>query len=201
MPGRRLFVEGLRDVSFIAELCSRHGSEINRNEIEHGGSLDEALARFGVAIKAGSYDAVGLIIDADSDARRAWAKAKGRLKDFRKLPNQPPGDGYCGEANGRRVGIWIMPDNAAAGNMERLAAYMVPQGDELMPVAQRVVAELPLPRRFKPADSPKAEIHTWLAWQREPGLTIGGAVRSRYLDANCPEAILFVRWIKSLYAI
>ncbi len=201
MPGRRLFVEGLQDVSFIAELCSRHGIEISSKEIEHGGSLDQALANFGLAIKAGSYDAVGLIVDADTDARNAWTRAKGRLKDFKKLPNQPPSDGYYAEANGCGIGIWIMPDNVAAGNMERLAAYMVPSGDTLMPHAQKVVADLPVPRRFKPADCAKAEIHTWLAWQKEPGLRIGTAVRSRYLNANCPEAKAFVSWIKRLYAI
>ena len=201
MPGRRLFVEGLQDVSFIAELCSRHGIEIDDREIKHGDGLDRALANFGLAIKAASYDAVGLIVDADTDARKAWTRAKGRLKDFRKLPNQPPGDGYCAEANNCRIGIWIMPDNAAAGNMERLAAYMVPKGDALMPLAQEAVAKLPAPRRFKPADCAKAEIHTWLAWQKEPGLRIGGAVRSRYLDANCSEAIVFVNWIKRLYGL
>ncbi len=97
------------------------------------------------------------------------------------------------------VGIWIMPDNTTAGLLEHFAAALIPEGDPLWPRAQQSVDDIPLAQRlFKEATLPKAKIHTWLAWQSEPGSKMGGAIARKYLDPIAPAAILFVAWIRRM---
>ena len=40
----------------------------------------------------------------------------------------------------------------------------------------------------------KAVLHTWLAWQKEPGLPYGTAIRARYFRHDSPVAECFVKW-------
>jgi hypothetical protein len=43
-----------------------------------------------------------------------------------------------------------------------------------------------------------AHIHTWLAWQADPGTPMGLAITKKYLDANAPSAANFLRWVDRL---
>ena len=52
---------------------------------------------------------------------------------------------------------------------------------------------------LKPLDEPKAVIHTWLAWQKEPGRPFGTAITARFLDPNVPEVDVLVAWLKRLF--
>ena len=45
----------------------------------------------------------------------------------------------------------------------------------------------------------KAEVHTWMAWQRVPGSTLGAAVNSKILGCDSPQALGLLEWLKSLY--
>lgn len=45
----------------------------------------------------------------------------------------------------------------------------------------------------------KARIHSWLAWQREPGKQLHEAVAHRTLDARSPQAGPFVDWFRRLF--
>jgi hypothetical protein len=53
--------------------------------------------------------------------------------------------------------------------------------------------------RFSKLDEPKAVIHTWLAWQEEPGRPLGTAITARYLDPHVPEVDVLVAWLNRLY--
>lgn len=205
MPRRRLVLEGLRDLSFVIELGSQHGFEVSRPDIAQCEGIDNAFADFELAIKSKSYDRIGLVVDADADAKAAWARAVGRMRNAglrQRFGASIRTEGARIETDGvpSRIGVWIMPDNASAGDMERLASFMIPRGDALWDRARDAVAGLPNPRRFRAKDSTKAEVHTWLAWQLEPGLGVGAAVRSKYLDPACNEAAAFVDWLRWLWA-
>ena len=54
---------------------------------------------------------------------------------------------------------------------------------------------------FAPQDQIKATLHTWLAWQKEPGLPYGTAIKAKYFGNNSPVAMDFVSWFKILFAI
>ena len=45
----------------------------------------------------------------------------------------------------------------------------------------------------------KAVLHTWLAWQEEPGLPYGTAIRARYFRHDSPVAECFVRWFRRVF--
>ena len=45
----------------------------------------------------------------------------------------------------------------------------------------------------------KAQLHTWLAWQEQPGTPLGLAITNRYLDANAPHAQKLMDWIRQLF--
>lgn len=45
----------------------------------------------------------------------------------------------------------------------------------------------------------KAVLHTWLAWQEEPGLPYGTAIRARYFRHDSEVAECFVRWFRRVF--
>lgn len=51
------------------------------------------------------------------------------------------------------------------------------------------------------AHQPKAHIHTWLAWQEEPGTPMGLAITKRYLNADAPYVQQLMDWISRLFDI
>jgi hypothetical protein len=54
-------------------------------------------------------------------------------------------------------------------------------------------------KRFSSRGESKAIIHTWLAWQKEPGKPLGTAITARYLDPGVAEADVLVSWLKQLF--
>ena len=42
-------------------------------------------------------------------------------------------------------------------------------------------------------------MHTWLAWQEEPGIPLGLAVTKRYLDVDHVLARQFLQWLQRLF--
>jgi hypothetical protein len=93
-----------------------------------------------------------------------------------------------------------MPDNELEGILEDFVAFLVPTGDSLWPYAKECVQQIP-DRRFGLHQQSKADIHTWLAWQAEPGRPLGLAIQSRYLDPNAPHAQKLVGWLRRLFEI
>ena len=93
-----------------------------------------------------------------------------------------------------------MPDNQVTGILENFLRFLVPHPNALFDYVRRSVANIPASeRRFKLLKEPKAIIHTWLAWQREPGMPPGNAITARFLDPNVPEVDVLVSWLKRLF--
>ena len=53
---------------------------------------------------------------------------------------------------------------------------------------------------YPDGDVRKAVLHAWLAWQQEPGLPYGTAIRARYFMHDSPVAARFVAWFRRLFA-
>jgi len=93
-----------------------------------------------------------------------------------------------------------MPDNQLPGILEDFIGFLVPQGDLLWTRAADCLKSIPLEqRRFTSAKQAKAHIHTWLAWQEEPGTPFGSAITKRYLDADALHAQKLMNWVKRLF--
>jgi len=79
---------------------------------------------------------------------------------------------------------------------------LIPEKDKLWPRSQDAVEQIPESERlFPPQHLMKAQIHTWLAWQKEPGKPMGLAIKKKYLSGNAPHAQLLMEWIKQLFEI
>lgn len=93
-----------------------------------------------------------------------------------------------------------MPDNTVAGMLEDFVAALVPDGDQVMPAAKEAVANaVAIPAPFKGIHIAKAEIHTWLAWQDEPGTPLGLAITKKYLNPEAESAASFLKWLHDLF--
>lgn len=157
--------------------------------------------------------AVGIVLDRDLDLPeqlRPWPSLRHHI--VKVLPNLEatlpkeigplPTDGVIVPfGRDRRLGVWLMPDNTNLGMLETFVKQLVPTGDRLLARAELTVNAIPAEdRRFRHKVD-KACIHTWLAWQEEPGIGMGTAIRSLYLKAEAPAAIRFVSWLERLVAL
>jgi hypothetical protein len=93
-----------------------------------------------------------------------------------------------------------MPDNTVPGMLEDFCRLLIPTNDPLWIRALRAVQAIPESERlFSVQHAAKANIHTWLAWQEEPGKPIGQAITKKYLDADAPHALRLIAWLRSLF--
>lgn len=199
-----LLVEGRDDEHVVYALLNVHAVPECFKVIEHGG-VDSLLKALPVRLKESDVTRVGIVIDADEDAGRRWQAVVRTLNDvgYDWVPAAPAAGGTIVASGGvalPAVGVWIMPDNTLPGSLENFVQFLVPPGDSLLAHAKRCVAGLPARTQLFPdVRRPKAEIHTWLAWQEEPGTPLGLAVTKKYLDGECEAAGAFIAWIKRLF--
>ncbi len=93
-----------------------------------------------------------------------------------------------------------MPNNQGPGSLETFLATIrspaAPQ-PELWKKSISTVASIEH-RLFAEKDSAKAELRTWLAWQKEPGASSGLAVAMDCFDLTHPLAVSLADWFRRL---
>jgi hypothetical protein len=155
-------------------------------------------------LKAAALAAVGLIFDADEPEDGRWETVARYCRSFAPdLPNEPRVDGWITESTiegGPRFGVWMMPNNQSRGYLETFLEVLVPD-HELWSYADEVVTgALERGARFNAKrHRDKAKIHSWLAWQEEPGKQLHEAVAHRALEPTSPHAAPFVDWFRRLF--
>lgn len=209
----RLWVEGRDDQHALMHLLTRHGlvyeegrpsgglPEIRRSDPEGREGVLESMdaIRFCTAGQA-----MGFVLDANRSLDGCWQSVRDRLGavGVAGLPSAVPSDGYVGESTEyqARVGVWIMPDNAVEGALESFLETLISDGDAVYRHARKATGVAKgLGARFREIDTAKANLHAWLAWQKNPGRPYGVAVRSEYFGHDSPEARAFVGWFRRLY--
>lgn len=200
----RLIVEGRDDQWSIIELTTRHGWDWNSPAphfpyLDNAEGVEKALEALNVAVR--SYERVGIVVDADIVPTNRWNQIRARLApEGITLPDAPEPGGTVIHADGKHVGVWLMPNNQSPGKLEDFLAILVPPGDacwEWAGDAARGAADGGA--AFAEVDFIKAHIHTWLAWQREPGLPFGTAIRAATFAHDAALATAFVDWMTRLY--
>ncbi len=95
-----------------------------------------------------------------------------------------------------------MPNNELPGMLEHFCRFLVPHDDYLWEYAESIVQQvMQVDCRFPQPHVVKAQIHSWLAWQDEPGKPLGQAITKKFLDAQAPYAQQFILWIRRLYGL
>lgn len=94
-----------------------------------------------------------------------------------------------------------MPDNQSPRAIEDLFLQLISEENYHLQRAKAVVAELIAEGQnlFSKTSSNKAETHTWLAWQEEPGKSMGLAIKSNWLNTEHPLAARFADWFSRLF--
>lgn len=202
---RVLMVEGLDDEHVVKHICGQR----NLGEIEsihkYGGK-DQLLEGIGPRLKESDISALGILLDADTDLVARWQAVSDRLRHagYASVPSDPEPSGTVipppTDSLLPRVGVWLMPDNRVPGILEDFLRFLVPDGDPLFIHVEKSLNAIPFAhRRFNELRKPKAMIHTWLAWQEEPGRPFGQAISARYLDPHLPAANHFAVWLSRTF--
>lgn len=206
MSARRiLLVEGTDDKHVIMHICGNRGVQ-KLDEIAPQESVERLLDNFPVRLKESDLEVLGIVLDADTDLHGRWESLRHRLTQagYTGVPELPAPNGTILPAPPNtllpRFGVWIMPDNQSKGILEDFLHFLVPTGSLLFEHVKSSVASIPEgERRFSQVAEPKALIHTWLAWQQEPGKPLGTAITAKFLDANVGQVDILVGWLKALF--
>lgn len=201
-----LLVEGTDDEHVLKHLCGNRAVPKLDDVKSHGG-VEQLLESFPVRLKASEDgDIVGIVIDADTDLASRWQSLRGRLLEvgYQNVPDVPAPEGTILDPPADtllpRVGLWIMPDNQTKGILEDFLRFLVPENSGLFRHVKSSVASIPEgERHFSQLAEPKALIHTWLAWQKEPGKPLGTAITAKYLEPNVAEVDVLISWLHRLF--
>ena len=220
IENRILFVEGADDQHTIWAICEHFKIEetfsveipdskgkINKkarpNEL---GGIDNVFKATESNLEAAAYavERLGIVIDADENLEKRWKRVKNILenagyKDLPELPN--PNGTIIKQDYLSTFGVWIMPDNQLRGMLEDFLSFLVPPNDKVWTKAiksSKEVLEME-EETFSEIHLSKAQIHAYLAWQKEPGKPFGTAITAKYLQADNPHCEKFVEWLKRLF--
>lgn len=200
---QRLLTEGINDCYVIAALCEHYG--ISENFVLNNcGGDDKALKKFGALLATESIKTIGLVLDADNPSLKAkWQKFQSILRKARIdcVHNEPHMNGTIIPATSEhpKIGLWLMPDNNIDGMLEDFCINMA--NPEAINFAQDCVSKAQQQNytSFIENHHSKAIVHTYLAWQEEPGQPLGQAITAKILNPTNPSASTFANWLKVLF--
>ena len=201
----KLLVEGNDDQRVVWAICEKYSVSQTFDVIDSG-SNSEVLKRLPLDLKSEAVKTVGIVLDADQNLQKRWQSLRDSLQHYGyKLPEQPnphgfthlPHDIYPG------IGIWLMPDNLQSGMLEDFVRLLIRPDDLLNPFVEQILSQIEAEKirnRYDPdLHRAKAYIHTWLAWQKDPGTPMGLALTKTYLDHNTDLCLRFVNWLNLLF--
>ena len=203
----RLFVEGVNDLHVVSSLCENHKLTENFN-IEACGSDKNVIRQFKIAItNPAVYQRIGIMVDADNDVKGRWMQLVDILMKSGKYDCENlelPLDGlvlYPLNSCDAIIGIWIMPNNNLEGMLEDFVLQLVSSENVLMQKPESTLSELEAEeiQQYKRVHRSKAKVHTFLAWQDEPGRPMGQAITARVLNPEAEQARVFIDWLNKMY--
>ena len=197
-----LLVEGTNDCHVVMALC-----EVYKVPETFGiyacGNDDRVLKRLNALIsQANLPKKIGVMLDADGEVANRWESIKAKLRAYNyEFPDPPEPSGTIIEGNSirPRLGIWLMPNNQTSGMLEDFCVDMMAPGSKEYVTNTVVHAQQNGFCTFKGVHFSKAVVHTYLAWQDEPGCPLGQAITKRSLQPDTKIAIVFTEWLNRLF--
>lgn len=216
---QQLLVEGQDDQHVVWHLCEQHGLP-ERFEVttpgpeEEQGGIQPLLDDIPVRLRLPTLRTLGIMLDADTNAEGRWQIVRDALPEPLRSATPPilVENGWVAEpidfiGTTIRIGIWLMPGGGARqGMLEDFALQLIPTDDSLLIKATTILDEVESlevanAQRYSSTHRSKALIHTWLAWQKNPGRPMGTAIKAGYLRHDAPLALAFVAWLRHLFAL
>ncbi len=207
-----LLVEGKNDLHAVVSLMRRHmdwPDQPDRRpvEIKEKEGIESILAPGYITaeIKSAVTKRLGIIIDADRSVVSRYDQIRNSVgSEFSEFPQEMPESGLIlDRSDGKRLGLWIMPDNRSDGTLETFLRYLVPErSNSLWNFAEESAnSAREHGASYRDVDQLKSQLHTFLAWHDPPGLPFGTALHSRVLDPTSIHAAGFVAWFRGLYGV
>ncbi len=197
-----LLVEGDDDCHVVWALCEKH--EVPETFCVYDcGSDDKLLSSLNALIQRPEKEIIGVVIDVDKpDIESRWQSIRDKLKNYPYVfPDAPEPDGTIIESveDKPRLGFWLMPNNIDSGMLEDFCRQLAPAN--AIAFAEHCVTEAKekLLTPFKDVHRSKAVIHTYLAWQGEPGRPLGQSITAKALESETEIAKTFASWLNRLF--
>ena len=214
--------KGINPRKINLHFCNKMTVPLDISPCEESDNDDKATAtlkKFQAKIIDANSKIVGLVLDNDGSNRsiqihevicrvKKERKKKANIDICWKLEQNynilTPGGFIAEPANldTPRIGCWLMPDNKNSGMLETFLATLIPEKrhglyGHAKEATQKAKKNFEAP--YKDCHEDKATMHTYLAWQDEPGKPFGLAFDQRSFDYQNPHAKSFVDWIKTLF--
>lgn len=203
----KLLVEGNDDQHVVWSLCGHH--EISENfDVIDCASIDNVLKRLDLSVNEESsrISTVGVVIDADVDVSKRWASVQNILNRTGNytISSDLPSSGLILKPNKDNkpiIGVWIMPNNNSNGMLEDFIAELAEESDTVLSEVDQTLSSIEAKgiNKYKGIHKAKARIHTFLAWQEDPGTPMGLAITKKYLKPDSATCMPFVEWLNSLF--
>lgn len=213
---QRLIVEG-KDAIVLSNILMKrelqppkgYGSLLKyKNEfVKEAGSISKVETVLVEELQSPDVTHIGIIVDANNvgaNARFDFLKNIIEKTLDEKLPPEitldPSGITFQILDN-LSIGIWIMPDNQSQGYLEHFVGGLIQSENSIWKFANEKVDELMDTAfcEFTEVKKQKALLHTYLAWEKTPGLPMGTAVNANFLNAESPSADAFVSWFENTF--
>lgn len=201
---KKLLVEGNDDQHVLWAICQQFNIDESFDIIDSEG-VSTLISNITVRAKQRDVRTLGILVDADTDLNKRWAQIANELKGMNysvpKVPNTLGTLIPSPAPNRPQVGIWLMPNNQLPGMIEDFIRFLVPKHEECLALAEEAIITLEKRnlQQYIPNHRAKALIHTWLAWQEDPGTPLGQAITKRYLTIDTTIATQLVQWLNSLF--
>ena len=202
-----LLVEGQDDKHVVRHLREKLAPDLEFCFLVSGesGGKDPLLEAIPVVLKQNWRRAVGVLMDANHDINARWQAVRYRLSGTKiALASRPhPGGAFVpGDPSIHlkpSFGVWLMPDNERAGELEDFVIQLLPESDPVWPLAERFINDIPQEhQKFQPQKANRAKLYAWLATRKDP-LKMGAAIGTGALDATAPAAQAFADWLTDLF--
>ena len=150
-------------------------------------------------VKSPGRKILGIVVDANDNVSKRWKKVTCRLRSAGiNVPTELDPAGVVIEGV-PRVGVWLMPDNVATGELEDFVAKMVPSNDPVWPMSEGYIGGIPCAhRKFSEGKTLRAQIHAWLAAREDPR-QMGLAIKANDLDVDGALCKRFAGWLQELF--
>ena len=194
-------VEGNDDLHVVLALLRKFNIPQTFQIVDCKG-IDSLLKSLPVRLKASGVEKIALIVDADQNISGRWIELGAVLKplvaDFPDIPAQA--STFLKTNTNQEIMIWIMPNNEISGMLEDFINFLIPENDSLKPYVDQSLTEIETAglNNYPLNQHSKALIHTWLAWQEDPGTPLGLSITKRYLTTDEATCIRFVEWLTKI---
>ncbi len=202
---RTLLVEGADDCHVVMALCAAHHVAQTFGIYECDSDLGVLRRLNALIVRPDPPLVIGAMLDADQPSLEGrWQSIRNKLAHYDyRFPESPVYDGTVIESESGlpKIGFWLMPDNRVSGMLEDFCQGLAEANSLDFATACVDEAKQRGVSTYKAAHRSKAIIHTYLAWQSEPGRPLGQAITAQALQPGTESAKLFTGWLRNLFHV